>query len=50
MSSGMDYISERINIFHMCTYKALVFGAKTLEIVIISDYQAQSDCFYRCVQ
>ena len=24
----------------MCTYKYLVFGAKTLEIIFISDYQA----------
>ena len=33
-------ISERINIVYMCTYKSLVISAKTLEIIIISDYQA----------
>ena len=32
-------ISEGINIVYMCTYKYLVIGAKTLEIIIISDYQ-----------
>ena len=40
MSDVIDDISERINIFHMCTYKSLIIGAKTLEIIIISDYQA----------
>ena len=24
----------------MCTYEFIVFGAKTLEIILISDYQA----------
>ena len=28
-------------IFHICTYKSLVFGTETLEIIFISDYQAQ---------
>ena len=27
---------ERINLFHMCTSKSLVFGAKTLEIIFIN--------------
>ena len=40
MSNVKDDISERINIFHMCTYKSLVICAKTLEIIFISDYQA----------
>ena len=33
-------ISEWRNIFHMYTYKSLVFVAKTLEIMFVSDYQA----------
>ena len=45
MSDVIDVISERMNIFHM--YKALVFAAKTFEIIFISDYQA---CCYRCYQ
>ena len=40
MSDVIDGISERTNIFHMCTYKSLVIGVKTLEIILISDYQA----------
>ena len=40
MSDVINDILERINIFHMCSYKSLVFGAKTLEIIFISDYQA----------
>ena len=38
MSDVIDVISERLNIFHM--YKALVFAAKTLKIIFISDCQA----------
>ena len=34
MSDAIDDISERINIFYLCTYKSLVFGAKTLEIIL----------------
>ena len=33
-------ISERNNIFLMNAYKSLVFGAITLEILFISDFQA----------
>ena len=40
MSDIIDGISERINIFHMCTYKSLDVCAKTLGIIFISDYQA----------
>ena len=40
MTYVIDYISERMNIFHMCIYKSLIFGSKTLEIIFISDYQA----------
>ena len=40
MSDVIDAISERTNIFHMRTYKSLVIGAKTLEIIFIYDYQA----------
>ena len=40
MSDVIDDISETINLFHMGTYKYLVFGAKTLKIIFISDYQA----------
>ena len=36
----IDDISERINMFYMCTYKPLIFAAKTLEIIFSSDYQA----------
>ena len=36
----IDAIPEGINIFHMCTYKCLVFCSNTLEIIFISDYQA----------
>ena len=32
-------ILERINIFHMCNDKSLVFDVKTLEIRFIFDYQ-----------
>ena len=39
MSDVIDDISEIINLFYMCTYKFLVIGAKTLEIIFISDYQ-----------
>ena len=39
MSDVINDIYELINIFHMCTYKSLVFDAKTLDIKI-SDYQA----------
>ena len=40
MPDVMDDTTEIINIFHMCAYKSLVFGAKTLELICISDYQA----------
>ena len=40
MSNVIDGISESTNTFHMCTYKYLVIGAKTLEILFISDNQA----------
>ena len=40
MSDVIYVISERMNIFHMCNNKALVFAAKTLEIIFLSDYQA----------
>ena len=40
MSDVIDDISERINIYYMCTHKSLVIGAKMLEIKFISDYQA----------
>ena len=36
MSDVIDDVSERTNIFHMCAYKSLVIGAKTLEILFIS--------------
>ena len=38
-----NYISERIDIFHMCTcpYQFLVFGPDTLEIILIADFNAQ---------
>ena len=39
MSDVIDGISDRTNIFHMCTYKSLVIGTKTLESIFISDYQ-----------
>ena len=39
MSDVIYAISESTNIFHMYTYKSLVIGAKTLEIIFISDYQ-----------
>ena len=39
MSDVKADISERTNILYMCTYKSLVFGAKTLEIIFISGYQ-----------
>ena len=32
MSDVIDDIPERINIFHMCTYRSLGIGAKILEI------------------
>ena len=32
-------ISEKINIFHMISYKSLVFGAYILEIIFNADYQ-----------
>ena len=40
MSDIIDGISGKINIFHMCTYKSLDVGAKTLGMIFISDYQA----------
>ena len=40
MADAIDDISERTNILYKCTYKSLVIGAKTLEIIFISDYQA----------
>ena len=40
MPDVMDDTSERINIFHMCVNKSLVSGAKTFELICISDYQA----------
>ena len=40
MSDIIDGISETINLFHNCTYKSLVIGAKVLELTFISDYQA----------
>ena len=40
MSDVIDDISDITNIFYMCTYKYLVIGAKTLEIIFISEYQA----------
>ena len=39
MSDVMNAILERTNIFQTCIYKSLVIGAKTLEILFISDYQ-----------
>ena len=35
-----DDISERTNIFHMCSYKSLVIATKILEVIFISYYQA----------
>ena len=49
MSDVINDILERINIFHMCSYKFFVFGAKTLEIIFICDYQ-DMDCCYRWYQ
>ena len=40
MSDVINDILERINIFHMRIYKSLIFGAKTVELLFISDYQA----------
>ena len=47
MSDVIDDISERTNIFHMCTYKTLVIGAKTLEIIFILIINPM-ECCYRC--
>ena len=47
MSNVIDDVSERINIFHMCTYKSLVFVAKTLEIISFLIIKPM-DCCYRC--
>ena len=33
MSDVIDDISERANIFHMCSYISLVIAAKTFEII-----------------
>ena len=40
MSDVKDDTLEIINAFHTCTYKSLVIGTVTLEIIFISDYQA----------
>ena len=40
MADVIEDISERLHIFHMCTYKSLVIGAKILEILFMPDYQA----------
>ena len=40
MSDVIDGISERTKIVHMFTYISLVIGAKSLEIILISDDQA----------
>ena len=40
MSDVINDILERINIFHMRIYIYLIFGAKTVELLFISDYQA----------
>ena len=40
MADVINDNSERIYIFRMYTYKSLVFGTKTLEILFISNYQA----------
>ena len=40
MSGEIDFISERTNIFYMCTYESLVIGCKMLEIIFITDYLA----------
>ena len=40
MSDVIDDISERMDIFHMSTYKSLIFGAKTLEIIFSSGNSA----------
>ena len=40
MSVVINNILERITIFHICNYQFVVFGAKTLEIIFISAYQA----------
>ena len=51
MSDVIDNISERTNMFHMCTYKHLVIGAKSLEITFVSDYQAHGLLYsYKCYQ
>ena len=47
MSDVIDAISERINIFYMCAYKSLVFGAKTLEIYSFLIIKPMN-CCYRC--
>ena len=36
MSDVIDGISERTNIFHVCSYRSLVIGAKKLEIIFNS--------------
>ena len=40
MSDVIDGILKRINIFYICTYKSLAFGAKPLEIIFVYYYQA----------
>ena len=40
MSDVKDDILERTKAFHTCTYKSLVVGTVTLEIIFISNYQA----------
>ena len=34
------YLRKNQYVYHMCTYKTVVIGAKTLEIIFISDYRA----------
>ena len=45
MSIVINNILESITIFHMCNYQFVVFGAKTLEIIFISAYQANELLF-----
>ena len=40
MFDVIDDISEITNISYMCSYKSPGIGAKTLEIIFISEYQA----------
>ena len=44
MSDVKVDISERINIFNMCTYKSIVLGAKTLKIVFILIIKPMNCC------